>query len=76
MPKDNMKMGELFLKDMETGEVFKFNGLKSVDLGTEILEPVAELEESPIDGISILVSGSHLDKMERVCISIDMKEGD
>lgn len=72
MGEKNMKTGELFIKDLKTGEMFKFDGVKPVDLEPDDLEPAAheqptaELQEYVPDGINIYITGSEISRVSNI----------
>ena len=74
MGENNVKVGKLFMKDLETGETFEFDGLKPIELDTVTLEPAAELEQSVPDGINIHITGSEISRVTNIEIYFKEEE--
>ena len=69
MPNGEFKLGDLYMRDEETGEMIKLEELKEVDLNiTDSMEFESELEESVPDGISIYVTGTEIDRIDNICV--------
>lgn len=66
MGENNVKVGKLFMKDLKTGEMFEFEGLKEVDLDTTAAPEQYVLEQSVPDGINIHITGSELSRVSNI----------
>ena len=83
MSEVKMKIGKLFIQDLETGKIFEFDRMKPIDFKPEH-EPEPEcgcpfeneLEEPVPDGISIYITGTEIDRIDNVSVYFKDKEGD
>lgn len=74
MKENNVKVGKLFMKNLKTGEMFEFEGLKEVNLDTTAAPEQHVLEQSVPDGINIHITGSEISRIGNIDICIYMKE--